>query len=408
MGNFIKSTIKTLRSEDISLLDKKKTLDGKYLESFEIIEECFTMSNISVKERGECMDETLDMLIHAQNNSIPVESVIGTKEKPFCKELIHARGNMEIILRVCKELAKIPIFAFIAVLVYVLMNSMDISIEEGIDRQIAMLDLFAPIIGISFVVNIIRFLLIKKNGINSEVVERINKYLALIQIVVSVLSYTLLEETVAPDSYATTFYRCLFMAIFSVILVVVIMIFVSLGGFEIIYRDKNEADIHRRNYELMLRGFSKQFIKKNSKLKKKNLPPMKVKEYANEILGEIEITNTFLPVVLIVFIIELFFLGFLMLGLGIKWYLFVAALFSGAAIAVCVGFMVTRIARKNMLERIIDGQLVPGGYIDYIVSATSCNDESNINNETNNSNKGSIDTENNVSNESDNEKNEGC
>lgn len=357
MGHKIKDIIAFLKKEDVSIIDKKNKLDNEYLESFNKIDELIRLSSISSKERGECLDEAIDLLMYAKDNDIPVEAVIGKLEKPFCNELINSRGNMEIIMQVCKELVKIPIFSLFAVIIYALFNLIDIPLNESFEADVAMLDLFVPTIIVSIIVNVRRYIISNQYGINSEQMESKKLLLSTIQFILSVFGYIVLEEVWAPKSFATTFGRCLFVAVFSLVIAMLVMLFVSLGGFEIVYRKKEIKDFHRRNYQLMLVGFIRQYIKKNDKLEKRNQQSIKLNEYAKELIDEIELTKNILPIIIGVLVLEIYFLGFLMLGIGIKWYLIIAQIVVAIAVAVCTSLMVTRSSRKDMLARMIEKEL---------------------------------------------------
>lgn len=363
--------VKVLRSENESILEKKNKLDGEYAESFDRIEECFVHSNISVRERGECMDETLDMLIDAQKNDIPVKSIIGTIERTFCQDMINSRGNIEIIYRLCKEFIKIPLFAFISVIAYIFMNFVNVPIRDGLYSDIAIVDVFVPSVFFTLLVNAIRLYMINKYGVYSEKVELCGIPLLLVQFLGTLAAYVVIEENFLIPSYATTVQRCFMAVVLSVAAALIVKVFVDLGGFEIVYRRKDEADIHRRNYELMLLGFARQYIKRNDKNQKKNIVPVTVKDYAGEIIGEIGVMKRILPVIEVVFVLEIYILGFLVLGIGARWYIIAAILILSIAVAVCASLMVTGNSRKDMLERIMDGQLDPQELIAFLKNNTN-------------------------------------
>ncbi len=372
MAKTLKKLVATLRSEDVSLLDKKKQLAGEYLESYEKVEEYLKLSNIDTDERTGCMDETLDMLIGAMDKDIPVEAVIGTTPKAYCNELINSRSNKQVIFEVCKELVKIPVFAFMAVIIFALFNMVDDPFEETIRLDVAMLDLFVPIILMSVIVNVVRFSMIKKHGVYSEKYNSVSKLLLMFHFLISAFAYAVLEEVLAskkwaPKSFATTFPRCMGVAILAIVLVIIVMVFVELGGFEAIYRKKMDTDLRSRNYELMLNGFVRQYIKENNKLKKKNEREITTKDYANEILSDMSITHIALPVIIVILIIEIYVLGFFMLGIGFRWYLVIALFIIDIAVAICTSLMITGEARKNMNERIVDGQLILDGMVEYVI-----------------------------------------
>ena len=117
----------------------------------------------------------------------------------------------------------------------------------------------------------------------------------------------------------------------------------------------------------MLNGFVRQYIKENNKLKKKNEREITTKDYANEILSDMSITHIALPVIIVILIIEIYVLGFFMLGIGFRWYLVIALFIIDIAVAICTSLMITGEARKNMNERIVDGQLILDGMVEYVI-----------------------------------------
>ena len=146
---------------------------------------------------------------------------------------------------------------------------------------------------------------------------------------------------------------------------IIIVIITGLGGYEIIYR-KYVNDIQGRNYELILYGFAKEFIKRNERQEKNNAHPYSVRDYAREIIRDVKLSTRILPVVIVVLCLEVFLLGFVVLGVGVKITIVTGIIFTAIAIAICTVLLLTQNARRDIFERIVDGELKPDEFVNYV------------------------------------------
>lgn len=364
LTNTTKQIVKVLKTEDESINDKKRKLTDEYLQCYDKIEKCLVKSNTSIKERGECMDQALDMLIRAQDNNISCKSLVGDNEKRFCQDLINSKVDKSFIRKLCIELFKIPFTATIAVLLYALAGITQGNGIRNIYDDISILNAFAPVLVFCIVGNVLKYRIITDND-DEDVISFRLRLINVLQFMIPVIAYFVMEDSTSIESYATTFERCIALTIIAALIGIIIVIITGLGGYEIIYR-KYVNDIQGRNYELILYGFAKEFIKRNERQEKNNAHPYSVRDYAREIIRDVKLSTRILPVVIVVLCLEVFLLGFVVLGVGVKIIIVTGIIFTAIAIAICTVLLLTQNARRDIFERIVDGELKPDEFVDYV------------------------------------------
>lgn len=355
----IKYSVKVLKSEDQSIKEKLDNLDKEYVDTYEKAKDCFIHSNISSKERGECMDETLDMLNVAQKEGISPQGITGSNVRLFSNELINARGKMDVIKRFCIEYVKFALSLVLCVFVDVLIEGIAKKSFGAIYNDILMTNILIPAFICSIVANVIREKYHKEYAIDSEEMATVNTSITVFQLLICTVAYIILDSELEIRSYATTFEAMVTVLIVSVIASLICLVIINIGGYEVIYSRYNDG-IKTGKYELMMLGFASQYIKKHSK---KNVS---VKEYANEVIKDTQLAVKILPFVIGFLVLDIFALDYLILGLGGRWYLILAVLILAVAIGACIVLFATSGARKGMLNRIIEGQLDLNEYTNYV------------------------------------------
>lgn len=355
----IKYSLKVLKSEDQSIKEKIDNLSEEYVDTYKKATDCFIHSNISSKERGECMDETLDMLNMAQKEGISPQGITGTNIKLFSNELVNSRGNMDLVKRFCIEYVKFALSLVLCVLVDVLIEVVAGKGFGSIYNDILMTNILLPAFICCIVANVIREKYRKEYAIDSEEMASVNTSIMVLHLLICTVAYIILDSELEIRSYATTFEAMVTVLIVSLIASFICLAIINMGGYEVVYSHYNNG-IKTGKYELMMLGFASQYIKKHDK---KNIT---VKEYANEVIKDTQLAVKILPFVIGFLVIDIFALDYLILGLGGRWYLILAVLILAVAIGACIVLLATSGARKGMLNRIIEGQLDLSEYIKYV------------------------------------------
>ncbi|MDD7793081.1 hypothetical protein [Clostridium sp. 'White wine YQ'] len=78
----------------------KNNLSGDYKTAYFDILNYLQSSDISVNSKlyNEVSEDMMDMLLSAQNNSLPVDNIIGTDIKIFCKDIINSYNSKSTII----------------------------------------------------------------------------------------------------------------------------------------------------------------------------------------------------------------------------------------------------------------------------------------------------------------------
>lgn len=352
-----KMAVKILKSEDESILEKKAKLNEEYAKSYDKVEQCLIKSNMDLSERGRCMDEILDMMQRAQERGIAPKSIIGKNERKFTQDLINSRGDIRLITRICKEIVKMTATAFAAIFIYALMGMVNSDGLKGIYNDISIINAYLPAFLLMIIGNIYTYRCAVRYGRFSDEYASTKRLVGVMESLLAIVAYIVMEDAVNIRSYATTYERSLCLVAVTLVCALIIIVITRLGGFEIIYRRNNTSDLKGHNYELMLLGFVSQYKKRNVRLEKGNKKPLSVKDYAREIEKELKTFNKFFPICVAVLVLEMFLLGFLILGVGMKPVLIASMLLLAVATAVCISLTTTFQARYAILERVIENEL---------------------------------------------------
>ncbi|WP_238885091.1 DUF1048 domain-containing protein [Clostridium sp. YIM B02551] len=78
----------------------KNNLSGDYKAAYFDILNYLQSSDISVDSKlyNEVSEDMMDMLLSAQNNSLPVDNIIGEDVKSFCKDIINSYSSKNTII----------------------------------------------------------------------------------------------------------------------------------------------------------------------------------------------------------------------------------------------------------------------------------------------------------------------
>ena len=355
----IKYSLKVLQSEDVSIKEKIDNLDEDYANTYDKAKDCFIHSNISTKERSECMDETLNMLNTAQCEGVSPQGITGSNVKLFSNELINSRGNMDLVKRACVEYVKFALSLVLCIVVDVLIEAIAGKGFGAIYNDILMTNVVIPAFICSIFSNVIREKYLKEHAIDSEEMRSVNTTITVLHLLICTVAYIILDAELEIVSYATTFEALVTVLITSLIASAICLVVIKIGGYEVIYSRYSE-NVKMGKYELMMFGFASQFIKKHSK---KNVS---VKEYAKEVIKDTQMAVKILPFVIGFLALDILALDYLIMGLGGRWYLVLAVLVLAAAIGACIVLLATSNAREGMLSRILEEQFDFSEYIEYV------------------------------------------